>query len=180
MRPNPLFRSTQEIASNMTQFYSQVHLYNQLCINLVYCFFSKWFSKLIKKIWYFSCYIQKLLREGDLVQIHFNLSTSTTQDWHLFGLISVLIGPVASVSPNFLIHFQVPKRNPFMLRITGYLISLPTFQLERPAALFSSFISIPNSWWYKRTERLREWQVSGSSGFFFFHICIRWLTDWFF
>ena len=55
-------------------------------------FYSKWFLKLIKQILDVSCYIQKLLREGILVQSHFNLSMSATQAQHLFGVISEPIG----------------------------------------------------------------------------------------
>ncbi|KAF3947988.1 hypothetical protein CMV_025958 [Castanea mollissima] len=37
-----------------------------------------------------SCYIQKLLRKGILVQSHFNLSMSATQAQHLSGTCSII------------------------------------------------------------------------------------------
>lgn len=46
---------------------------------------------------FISCYTEKLLREGILVQIYFDLSTGATQAWHVFGVISVPIGPLASI-----------------------------------------------------------------------------------
>ena len=63
------------------------------------------------------------------------LSTSATQAQHLFGVISE---PFA----------QLKKL--LILRIYVYSNPLPTFQLEVPAALFSSFILSPNSWWYNK------------------------------
>ena len=128
MRPNPLFHSTQEIASNTTQFYCQVLLYNQLSIKLLYCFFSKWFLKLIKQIWDVSCYILKMLREGILVQIHFNLSTSATQAQHLFGVISEPIVPLASVT---LLNFKYASRSHSNWRDLQHY-SPPSFWVHTP------------------------------------------------
>ena len=126
--------TTPCIESINTQFYSQVILYNQLSINLVYCFFSKWYSKLIK-------------------QIH--VTSRNCSDSLLFvnkcntrhGVISMPIGPLASVtllkiSNTFPSHWK----SPLILRIFGYLTLLLTFLLEGPAALFSSFFLSPNFW----------------------------------
>nr|POE71261.1 hypothetical protein CFP56_72748 [Quercus suber] len=50
-------------------------------------------------------------------QIHFNLSTSETQAQHIFGVISVATCPLTSVTPKFLICFQVTSKNILILRI---------------------------------------------------------------
>ena len=72
-----------------------------------------------------------------------------------FTLICQQVQHKSSIHLAWYQSLLVTKRNLLILRIYGYLTPLPTFQLEEPAALFSSFILSPNSWWYNK--KVEDW-----------------------
>ena len=133
-----------QIAANS---FIQGNLWDEWCWSVFHsapCYLFKFLERKVK--WF--------TREEPEYRLGFTLICQLfkKQAWHLFGAISVPIVPLASVTLlNFWYISRSLKKTSY-LEDFGYLNPLPTFQLEGPAALFRTFISSPNSWWYNKTK----------------------------